>query len=129
MAKLARDLMTTDPACCSPDTRIDKLAKLMVDHDCGEIPIVDGAKHPVGVVTDRDIVCRIVAEGRNPSVETAEKVMNLQDTRRFSAAGQSWYAACAEKSDLQGECKRCGSLAWISVRAARERWLLMRMES
>jgi CBS domain-containing protein len=38
----------------------------MREHDCGEIPVIDPAEQPIGVVTDRDIVCRVVAEGKNP---------------------------------------------------------------
>jgi CBS domain-containing protein len=75
MPKRARDVMTADPACCSPHTSIDQVAKMMIQNDCGEIPIVDAANRPVGVVTDRDIVCRIVAEGRNPLGYTAEQAM------------------------------------------------------
>jgi len=66
MPKRARDVMTPDPACCSPHTSIDQVAKMMIQNNCGEIPIVDAANRPLGVVTDRDIVCRIVAEGKNP---------------------------------------------------------------
>ena len=49
----------------------------MVECDCGEIPIVDGndTLRPIGVVTDRDIVCRIVAEGRNPADHAAGDCM------------------------------------------------------
>src|SRR5689334_4957054 len=75
MAKFARDVMTPDPACCSPQTPLDQVAKMMVQNDCGEIPIVDSSNHPVGVVTDRDIVCRAVAEGKNPTGHTAESIM------------------------------------------------------
>jgi len=75
MAKLARDIMTPNPACCSPNTTLDQVAKMMVQHNCGEIPIVDAANCPIGVVTDRDIVCRAVAEGKNPSGYPAENVM------------------------------------------------------
>jgi CBS domain-containing protein len=75
MAKLARDVMTPDPACCSPNTPLDQVAKMMVQNNCGEIPIVDTFNHAVGVVTDRDIVCRVVAEGKNPTGHTAESVM------------------------------------------------------
>jgi len=63
---LARQVMTENPACCTPDTPLDEVAKLMRQYDCGEIPIIDPAEQPIGVVTDRDIVCRVVAEGRNP---------------------------------------------------------------
>ena len=38
----------------------------MVDHDCGEIPVVDAENKPIGVITDRDICCRAVAVGENP---------------------------------------------------------------
>ena len=76
MAKLARDVMTPDPACCAPSTTLDDVAKLMVQNDCGEIPVVDPSDQIVGVVTDRDIVCRVVAEGKNPMAYTAETCMS-----------------------------------------------------
>ena len=75
MAKLARDVMTPDPACCSPGTTLDQVAKMMVQNNCGEIPIVDHSNHVVGVVTDRDIVCRVVAEGKNPTGYTVDSCM------------------------------------------------------
>ncbi len=63
-----KELMTEDPACCTPGSRIEDAAKLMIDFDCGEIPVVDDLKTamPVGVITDRDIVCRTIAKGLNP---------------------------------------------------------------
>ena len=76
MGKLARDVMTANPACCTPDTTLDQVAKMMVQNDCGEIPIIDLNDRPVGVVTDRDIVCRVVAGGKNPMAHTAESCMS-----------------------------------------------------
>jgi CBS domain-containing protein len=76
MAKLARNVMTPDPVCCSPGTTLDQVAQLMVENNCGEIPIVDGSDQPIGVVTDRDIVCRVVAKGMNPVAHTAESCMS-----------------------------------------------------
>jgi CBS domain-containing protein len=64
--RLAREVMTENPASCTPDTPLDQVAMLMREHDCGEIPVIDPAEQPIGVVTDRDIVCRIVADGKNP---------------------------------------------------------------
>src|SRR5919112_610028 len=60
--------MTPDPACCTPDTTLQRAAELMVENDCGEIPVIDNAASmkPVGVITDRDIVCRTVAKGLTP---------------------------------------------------------------
>jgi CBS domain-containing protein len=48
---------------------------MMVDCDCGEIPVVDDAGRPVGVITDRDITCRAVAQGRNPLQLSAQDCM------------------------------------------------------
>jgi CBS domain-containing protein len=76
MTKLARDVMTPDPVCCTPTTTLDEVAKLMAHNDCGEIPVVDTTDRPVGVITDRDIVCRVVAEGRNPIAYTVEDYMS-----------------------------------------------------
>lgn len=76
MTKFARDVMTTNPACCKLETPLEQVAGLMVQHDCGEIPVIDAAERPIGVVTDRDIVCRVVAEGKNPMAYTAELCMS-----------------------------------------------------
>lgn len=75
MSNLAKELMTANPQCCTADTKLNEVAKLMVTCDCGEIPVVDSAKKLIGVVTDRDIVCRIVAKGQDPSGMTAEDAM------------------------------------------------------
>lgn len=76
MAKTAREVMTPDPACCTPHTPLDEVAKMMARNDCGEIPVIDTDDQIVGVVTDRDIVCRVVAEGKNPIAYTAETCMS-----------------------------------------------------
>jgi CBS domain-containing protein len=68
--------MTPGPAVCTPNTTLDEVAKLMRQNDCGEIPVVDSAERPIGVVTDRDIVCRLVAAGKDPSDFTAEACMS-----------------------------------------------------
>jgi CBS domain-containing protein len=70
-------LMTSNPACCTPDTRIEDVARLMVQHDCGEIPVVEPARAGalVGVITDRDIVVRLIAEGRDVRQSTVDGCM------------------------------------------------------
>ena len=75
MSNLAKDVMTADPRCCSADTPLNEVARLMVECDCGEIPVVDSAKKLIGVVTDRDIVCRAVAKDLNTAMAKAEEVM------------------------------------------------------
>ena len=75
-----RDIMTPSPACGSPSDTLEAIARLMVVHDCGSIPICEAeggdAKRIVGLVTDRDIVVRAVAAGRNPVPMTAGDVMS-----------------------------------------------------
>jgi len=61
-----RDVMSEQPACCGPDAPLREVAEMMVTNDCGEIPICDQARRPIGVVTDRDIVCRLLAKGHDP---------------------------------------------------------------
>lgn len=62
-----KEIMTSNPTCCTPETSLKDVAKMMLDHDCGEIPVVDDKRKPMGVITDRDIVCRAVAKGKDPS--------------------------------------------------------------
>jgi CBS domain-containing protein len=72
-----KDIMTTDPACCTPDSTLQRVAEMMVENDCGEIPVVENiaSMKPVGVITDRDITCRTVAKGLNPLTMTVSECM------------------------------------------------------
>lgn len=58
----ARDLMTREPCCCSPDNSITEVASMMRDHDCGSVPVVEAGR-VVGIVTDRDLAIRALAQG------------------------------------------------------------------
>jgi CBS domain-containing protein len=99
----ARELMTSDPACCTPDQTIREAAQLMQECDCGCIPVVQDkeGRKLLGVVTDRDIAVRAAALGKGPdtqvrevmtpsprccspddSVETIEKIMSDEQVRR-----------------------------------------------
>ncbi len=71
------EIMTPNPTCCTPDSSLQEVARMMVDFDCGEIPVVENqeTRIPVGVVTDRDITCRTVAKGLNPLEMTASDCM------------------------------------------------------
>jgi len=62
------EIMTKNPAFATPDTNVHEIARMMVENDCGCIPIVEGedARSPIGMLTDRDIVVRAVAENKNP---------------------------------------------------------------
>jgi len=71
---LIKEVMTASPTCCQPGDKLDSVARLMLDRDCGEIPVCDGARL-VGVITDRDIVCRAIAVGKSPVAVPVSDVM------------------------------------------------------
>ena len=75
-----KSVMTPNPATCTPQTPLREVARLMVQFDCGQIPVVDESQKPVGVVTDRDIAVRIVAEGRDPASAVASDCMSTPVT-------------------------------------------------
>ncbi|MGH3051689.1 MAG: CBS domain-containing protein, partial [Gaiellaceae bacterium] len=68
-----RDVMTSNPTACEPRASVVDAAKVMAQEDVGSIPIVEGDRL-IGVVTDRDIVIRVVAEGREPQSVTVGDV-------------------------------------------------------
>ena len=70
----ARELMTVEPACCTPDQTVHEAAQLMRDNDCGCVPVVEDSKtnRIIGLVTDRDITCRCIAEGKGPDTLVRE---------------------------------------------------------
>src|SRR5688500_18318274 len=72
------DIMTKSPAVCTPETRLTDVARMMVEHDCGAIPVVTSQNNPtpVGMITDRDIVVRVVAEGRSPAEHIVRDAMS-----------------------------------------------------
>lgn len=81
---LIKDVMTGSPSCCKPTDNIGAVAKLMLDRDCGEIPVCDGTKL-VGVITDRDITCRVVAVGKSPAAVRVSEAM----TRNVVTIGEN----------------------------------------
>ena len=65
----AKEIMTKRPKCVTPDTPLREAARLMKEQDVGVLPVVDrdGSDRLVGIVTDRDIAIRHVAEGHDSS--------------------------------------------------------------
>ena len=70
----AQDIMTPDPACCTPQDTVEQAARLMVANDCGCVPVVEDreSKRLIGAVTDRDLACRCLATGRGPETRVAD---------------------------------------------------------
>ena len=86
-----RDVMTADPTTVSPDTPMQQAAQLMRDGDFGAVAVCDGRKLQ-GVVTDRDIAVRGVADGRDHATPVSELMSGdvhwLYDDQDASEAAQ-----------------------------------------
>jgi CBS domain-containing protein len=67
--------MTENVSVVGPDTRIPEVARLMRDEDIGSTPVVDNDRL-IGMVTDRDIVTRVVGEDKDPRAVTAREAMS-----------------------------------------------------
>jgi CBS domain-containing protein len=65
MAKHVADVMTARPRCATPDTPLQEVAQIMEAEDVGAVPLVEG-EILVGMITDRDIVVRAIAQGKDP---------------------------------------------------------------
>ena len=77
-----RDLMTSNPVTCESSASVLDAAKQMAQQDVGPIPVVENDQL-AGIVTDRDIVVRVVAEGRDPSSTTVGEIAS-QDLETVS---------------------------------------------
>lgn len=74
-----REIMTAEGiATASLDTTLAEIAERMRDENVGAIPIVDDDDKLCGIITDRDIVVRAVAEGEDPGECTAEEILSEQ---------------------------------------------------
>jgi CBS domain-containing protein len=71
-AKTVKDLMTPNPTTVEPDTPVSEAAKRMAREDVGPLPVVEEGRL-VGIVTDRDLVVRVLAEERDPRSTTVRE--------------------------------------------------------
>lgn len=98
-----KEIMTHPVVTCSIDSKLSIVARLMWEHDCGTIPVVDGEGRLAGIVTDRDICMaaytqggalasipvttamakQVLASHLDDSVETAEELMTEGQVRRL----------------------------------------------
>lgn len=69
-----REIMTTDVTTAELNTTLEEIATIMRHEDVGAVPILDDGEL-AGIVTDRDIVLRCVAEGRDPGECSAEDIL------------------------------------------------------
>jgi CBS domain-containing protein len=73
MSTSIKEVMTSEVKACEPHTTVAEAAKVMAREDVGPVPIVEEGRL-TGIVTDRDIVTRVVAEGRDPNSTTVGEI-------------------------------------------------------
>jgi CBS domain-containing protein len=63
-----REVMTANPVCCLPGEKAQRIAQIMRDQNVGSVPVVADheSRKLVGMITDRDLCCTVVAEGLDP---------------------------------------------------------------
>jgi CBS domain-containing protein len=112
MAKKVRDLMTGDPTYVSPSQSVVEAARLLREQDVGSLPVCEDDR-VIGMVTDRDIVVRGVADGRDArqlsvndvasrDVHTVEADENLDEALELMAASQVRRVPVVENGRLVG---------------------------
>lgn len=85
------NVMTAEPVCCLGTDTVDKVAQMMRSEDVGPMPVVDNfqTRKLIGIVTDRDLAMKVVAESRDSRITRVQDVM----TRKV--------ATCHPEDDLQ----------------------------
>ena len=75
--KKCNEVMTKNPIYCLPNDAVARAAQLMKNENIGPIPVIENeqTKKLVGIVTDRDLALRVVADGRDPKSTKVEEVM------------------------------------------------------
>jgi CBS domain-containing protein len=129
------DIMTKDVTACSPLTTLREVADKMDDENVGVIPVVENGRL-IGIVTDRDIVCRVIAEGRDTRTATASDAMSedlvtcmpddpIQEAIRKMGEHQIRRIAVC---DMNGRLRGIISMADIALEAEQDRELAQAIE-
>ena len=135
--KTVSDVMTESPKTVSPDDTVVDAAKAMAENDFGAIPVVDGDEL-TGILTDRDITVRVVAEGKDPSdvkvgdiattgdlatvepdssIDEAVKAMKEKDVRRVVVTEGAKPVGIVSLGDLAAKVNEDSVLGDISEAA------------
>jgi CBS domain-containing protein len=77
MGKSIKDVMTSEVRACEPSATVVDAAKIMAQEDVGPVPVVEDGRL-TGIVTDRDITVRVVAEDRDPSSTTIGEIASTK---------------------------------------------------
>ena len=117
-----KDVMTSNVVSVEPGTSVVDAAKVMIQEEKGPLPVVEGDR-VVAIVTDRDLVARVLAAGRDPQsvtvdevatkdLVTAEPNLDVEDARRMLAQHQLDRLLVVEEGD-----RLVGILSEADIRA------------
>jgi CBS domain-containing protein len=75
--KTCEEIMTPNPVCCLPTDSAKKVAEVMLNQNVGPIPVIenDKTRKLIGIITDRDLVLKVIARGKDSESTRAEAVM------------------------------------------------------
>ena len=73
------EVMSPNPVCCLPGDSAQRVARIMCDQNVGSIPVVTDqeSRKLVGIITDRDLCCSVIADALDPKITAIEKFMTL----------------------------------------------------
>jgi CBS domain-containing protein len=73
------EVMSPNPVCCLPSDSAQRVARMMCDQNVGSIPVVmdQESRKLVGMITDRDLCCSVIADGLDSKATSIEKFMTL----------------------------------------------------
>ncbi len=123
-----RDIMTSMPVVCDPNESVRRAAQLMVENDCGALPVVNDAdlRQLAGMITDRDIAAAAVASGRDPNTCTVGEVMTDHVVNCFASDGLEVCLRAMQENQIRrvpvvdehGACVGIVSLADVALKTA-----------
>jgi CBS domain-containing protein len=94
---IIREVMTRNAKLTHPDDTLQQAAMLMKDCDCGVLPVADG-DHLVGMLTDRDIAIRCIAEGKGPNARVKDA---MTQEVLYCFDDQDTQHICQNMADIQ----------------------------
>ena len=99
--------MSKKPFCCTPDQTVQEVAKTLCDQNIGSVPVVDDhqSKRLQGVVTDRNLCCTVIANGKEPR---SAKVRDSMSTNPVTCKTQDSLEDCLRLMQ-QHKIRRAGS--------------------
>lgn len=122
--KIVRDIMTKNVRTCSPHDSVVAAAKIMRDINCGSIPVCEGKK-VVGMITDRDIILKCVAENKDcntthchdcmtTNVITCSPDTDAHECARIMSDHQIRRIPVVQNDEIVGICA-IGDLARVNI--------------